>query len=82
VNRTIPLSVPEKLLEEIQETARLTHLSMQDVFRQSVKIAQPLLRAGASAPEPRRTSLFDALRGGRGVLKIGASEDPVEKVTL
>jgi len=36
--RTIPLSVPDDLLNEVRETARLTHLSVQDIFRQSVKI--------------------------------------------
>ncbi len=50
--KTIPLSVPEDLLIEVKETARLTHLSVQDVFRQSVKIAKPVLRQSARTEKP------------------------------
>jgi hypothetical protein len=41
---TIPLSVPDDLLKEARETAELTHLSVQDVFRQSAKLGMPKLR--------------------------------------
>jgi hypothetical protein len=65
--QTIPLSVPDDLLNEVRETARLTHLSVQDVFRQSVKIAKPVLRQSARAPRPGRLSVWDALASGRGL---------------
>ena len=60
--QTIPLSVPDDLLKEVRETAELTHLSVQDVFRQSTKLGLPALRASArGVPSPRRLSLSDAL---------------------
>ena len=41
---TIPLSVPDDLLEEVRETAKQTNLSVQDVFRQSTRLGMPKLR--------------------------------------
>ena len=80
--QTIPLSVPDDLLEEVRETAKLTHLSVQDVFRQSAKIAGPMLRASAVA-RPKRLSVWDALHCGRGIdLKITPLPGKVKKVTL
>ena len=40
---TIPLSVPDDLLEEVRKTAKQTNLSMQDVFRQSTRLGMPKL---------------------------------------
>ena len=87
MNRTIPLSVPEDLLEEIEETARITHLSVQDVFRESAKIAAPKLRESfGEMPKPKQLSAWDALRGERkhfsGELKITPIRGKVKKVTL
>ncbi|HEY3853041.1 MAG TPA: hypothetical protein VGO67_01455 [Verrucomicrobiae bacterium] len=81
--KTIPLSVPDDLLAEVKETARLTHLSVQDVFRQSVKIAKPSLRQSARVERPKRLSLWDALASGAGLqLCVTAIEGDVEKVKL
>ena len=81
--KTIPLSVPEDLLAEVQETARLTHLSVQDVFRQSVKIAKPALRQSARIERPKRLSLWDALASGAGLeLRITTIEGDVKKISL
>ncbi len=82
--QTIPLSVPDELLAEVRETARLTHLSVQDVFRQATKIGISTLRESARAvPRPRRLSGWDALKSGAGLnLKVPVSEDKVEKLNL
>jgi len=81
--QTIPLSVPDDLLNEVRETARLTHLSVQDVFRQSVKIAGPVLRQSARPPRPKRLSVWDALASGRGLkLDIMPAGGKVKKVSL
>jgi hypothetical protein len=83
MNRTIPLSVPPDLLEEIQETARMTHLSVEDVLCQSAKIAAPTLRATAAGVQPKGLSLWDALHCGRGLsLDIKPIEGKLTKVTL
>jgi hypothetical protein len=77
------VSVPDDLLEEVRETARLTHLSVQDVFRQSVKIARPVLRASASPKPPQRLSLWDALQSGHGLeLKTRPMKGTVKKTIL
>jgi hypothetical protein len=81
--QTIPLSVPDDLLVEVKETARLTHLSVQDVFRQSVKIAKPVLRQTARTERPRRLSVWDALASGRGLkLDIAPAGGKVKKICL
>jgi len=81
--QTIPLSVPDDLLNEVRETARLTQLSVQDVFRQSVKIAGPVLRQSARPPRPKRLSVWDALASGRGLeLAIVPAGGKVKKVSL
>ena len=81
--QTIPLSVPDDLLNEVRETARLTHLSVQDVFRQSVKIAKPVLRESARIPRPKRLSVWDALASGRGLnLEIAPRGGKVNKICL
>ena len=81
--QTIPLSVPDDLLNEVRETARLTHLSVQDVFRQSVKIAKPVLRQSARTPRPKRLSVWDALASGRGIkLEIAPARGKVKKISL
>jgi hypothetical protein len=54
---TIPLSVPENLLTEVKVTARLTHLSIHEVFLRSVKLAKPALRQSARVVQPKRLSL-------------------------
>lgn len=41
---TIPLSVPDDLLEDVRRAADETHLSVQDVFRQSTRLGLPKLR--------------------------------------
>ena len=81
--QTIPLSVPDDLLKEVRETARLTHLSVQDVIRQSVKLAQPSLRQSNRTQRPKRLSLWDALASGaRQELRVTECDDQVEKVVL
>jgi hypothetical protein len=81
--QTIPLSVPDDLLNEVREMARLTHLSVQDVFRQSVKIAKPVLRESARTPRPKRLSVWDTLASGRGLnLAIAPVGGKVKKIRL
>lgn len=83
--QTIPLSVPDDLLKEVRETAELTHLSVQDVFRQSTKLGLPTLRAGVGrVPRPKRLSIWDALPSlhGLGVKFPRIPDDEVKKVTL
>jgi hypothetical protein len=81
--QTIPLSVPDDLLTEVKETARLTHLSVQDVFRQSVKIAKPVLRQSARIEKPKRISVWDALAPGRALkLEIAPMRGKVRKIRL
>ena len=83
--QTIPLSVPDDLLEEVRETAKLTRLSMQDVFRQSTRMGLPALRASvkAAVPRPRRLSLWDALASGdRLNAQFPTAKGKVRKVTL
>ena len=81
--QTIPLSVPDDLLHEVRETARMTHLSVQDVFRQSAKIATPVLRQSARPQRPKRLSVWDALASGRGLkLEITPLRGKVRKVRL
>ncbi len=67
--QTIPLSVPDDLLEEVRETAKVTNLSVQDVFRQSTKMGLPVLRHSLQrrTTKPRRLSAWDALRSGHGL---------------
>lgn len=81
--QTIPLSIPDELLNEVRETARMTHLSVQDVFRQSVKIAKPVLRQSARVPRPKRLSVWDALSSRPNVnLDIAPARGKVKKITL
>ncbi len=83
--QTVPLSVPDDLLEEVRETARLTQLSMQDVFRQSTRIGLPALRASVKAklPRPRRLSLWDALASGDGLnVQFPTARGKVKKIAL
>lgn len=81
--QTIPLSVPNDLLDEVRETARLTHLSVQNVFRQSVKIAKPVLRESARTPRPKRLSAWDALASGRKLnLEIAPVDGKAKKICL
>jgi hypothetical protein len=81
--QTIPLSVPDDLLNEVRETAKLTHLSVQDVFRQSARIAKPALRQTARPERPKRLSLWDALASGSGLeFSVAPLGGVVEKVTL
>ena len=83
--QTVPLSVPDDLLEEVRETARLTRLSMQDVFRQSTRIGLPALRASLKTkiPRPRRLSLWDALTSGEGLnVQFPTAKGKVKKSTL
>ena len=84
--QTIPLSVPDELLAEVRETAEVTNLSVQDVFRQSTKMGLPRLRESMSGhlPKPRRLSAWDALRFGTagGELRIKAGTGKVKKIEL
>ncbi len=83
--QTIPLSVPDDLLEEVRETAKVTHLSVQDVFRQSTKLGLPALRAAVGrVPRPKRLSVWDALASGHGldVEFPTMLKDKVKKVEL
>jgi hypothetical protein len=41
---SIPISMPEDLLEVVRLVAKETNLSQQDVIRQSVKLGLPKLR--------------------------------------
>ena len=83
MDQTIPLSVPDDLLNEVRETARLTHLSVEDVFRRSAKIAQPVLRQSVRTPRPRRLSAWDALASGRGLkLDFAPGGGKVKKIIL
>jgi hypothetical protein len=71
------------LLTEVKETARLTHLSVQDVSRRSVKIAKPVLRQSARIEKPERLSVWDALASGRGhKLKVAPMRGKVRKIQL
>ncbi len=40
----VPVLMPEDLLQIVQAVAKETHLSQQDVIRQSVKLGLPKLR--------------------------------------
>lgn len=44
MSAAIPLSMPDELLETVRAVAKETHLSQQDVIRQSVKLGLPKLR--------------------------------------
>ncbi|HET7625905.1 MAG TPA: hypothetical protein VFM25_11640 [Verrucomicrobiae bacterium] len=44
MSASIPLSVPNDLLEAIRDAAEETHLSEADVMRQSMKLGLPKLR--------------------------------------
>ena len=82
---TIPLSVPDELLEAVRETAELTHLSVQDVFRLSTKLGLPALRESLQrrVAKPRRLSGWDALRSGNGgELRITPGRGKVRKIVL
>jgi len=68
VSAPIPVSFPDDLLAEVRETARKTHLSQQDVIRQSTKLGMPqLLDQFGKTPRPRRLSVWDALASGSGL---------------
>jgi hypothetical protein len=82
---TIPLSVPDDLLDEVRETARVTHLSVQDVFRQSTKIGMPALRGSLQkrVPRPKRLSVWDALSSGAGLnVRFPRLKGKVRKIEL
>jgi hypothetical protein len=75
--QTIPLSVPDELLEEVRETAKMTNLSVQDVFRQSTKLGMPALREAAGrVPRPKRLSVWDVI--GASAERIGRSGDKLQ----
>jgi hypothetical protein len=84
--QTIPLSVPDELLEEVRKTARLTSLSVQDVFRQSTKLGMPALRDRLGRmPLPKRLSLWDALPSLRRLprnTRFPEMKGKVQKITL
>jgi len=44
MTQTIPLGMPEDLLQEVRDTASATHLAQADVMRQSMRLGLPLLR--------------------------------------
>ena len=54
---TIPLSVPDDLLKEVRSAAEQTHLSVQDVFRQSTRLGLPRLREQHARPTERITNV-------------------------
>jgi hypothetical protein len=81
--QTIPLSVPDALLNEVRETARLTHLSAQDVFLQSAKVAKPLLRRSAREKRRKYLSAWDALASGAGLeVHVPSIDGNVQKVII
>jgi hypothetical protein len=41
---TYPLAMPDDLLDEVRQTAKVTGLSMADAMRQSMKLGLPKLR--------------------------------------
>ncbi len=86
MSQTIPLSVPDELLEEVRETAKVTNLSVQDVFRQSTRMGMPVLRESLQRrlPKTKRLSAWDALRSGTsgGDLRISPGKGTVEKTSL
>jgi|ERR1043166_5362329 hypothetical protein len=59
MTQVIPLSVPDALLVEIRDTAKQTHLSVQDVLRQSAKLGMPKLRELAVARRDGLAPLSD-----------------------
>ncbi|MGH7968314.1 MAG: hypothetical protein ACREIC_06245 [Limisphaerales bacterium] len=85
MGQTIPLWVPDDLLQEVRETAKATHLSVQDVFRQSTKIGLAALRQSLRGhpPKPRRLSAYDALRSGNDLnVEFPTMDGKVKKVEL
>lgn len=46
------LSMPDELLESVRQVAEKTHLSQQDVVRQSLKLGLPTLEAELSVARP------------------------------
>lgn len=54
---SIPVSMPEDLLHEIETAASDTGLSRQDVIRQSTKLGIPKLREQLSKPGGRITNI-------------------------
>lgn len=90
MSQTIPLSVPDELLNEVRETAKVTNLSVQDVFRQSTKLGMQALREAAGrVPRPKRASVWDVIgASARRIARSGAKleihtpTDKVRKVEL
>jgi hypothetical protein len=85
MSEPVPVSFPDDLLAEIRKTAKETHLSQQDVIRQSTRLGIPRLREQLvrAVPRPQRLSVWDALHCGRGVeLEIKPLAGKVKKVVL
>ena len=54
---TVPLSVPDDLLESVRETAEQTGLSQQDIMRQSIRAGLPKVREQLAATTGRITNV-------------------------
>jgi hypothetical protein len=85
VSSPIPVSFPDELLEKVRKAARQTHLSQQDVIRQSTMLGMPLLleQLTGAMQRPKRLSVWDALESGAGLeLKVAPLKTKVRKVAL
>lgn len=54
---TYPLAMPEDLLTTVRRAAKRTHLSQQDVIRQSIKFGLPRLVASLQQQSGRVTNV-------------------------
>lgn len=69
-NHTIPLAVPDDLLQEVRDAATDTHLSQADVMRQSMKLGLGPLRRSLGSKRSRPGaggSVWNALASGGGL---------------
>ena len=57
MSASIPVSMPGDLLEDIRAAARKTHLSQEDVIRQSVQLGLPKLVEGFNRESGRVTNV-------------------------
>ncbi len=86
-SNTIPLAIPDDLLEEVRDTAADTHLSQADVMRQSMKMGLPVLRRtfeGRKMAALKGKSLADVISPPSEVVEVSFPSlgDSVRKVSL
>ena len=75
--------MPDELRDSIRTASEETHLSQQDIIRQSIRAGLPLVRARFSPPKPRLLSAWDALNCGRGIeMEFPRMAGQVKKVEL